>query len=107
MKAAAETFRKNPNLDTERVILELKVGEALVSTLENKGEPSMVQRDADPPARGAHRPRHPRRAHQRHRIQPVYGKYEEAVDRESAHEMLAKRTEAAAQEANTGGGWEM
>ncbi len=44
VKAAATTFRKNPDLDTEKVIMELKVGEALVSMLENKGEPSMVQR---------------------------------------------------------------
>jgi DNA helicase HerA-like ATPase len=44
IRAAAETFRPNPDLDTERVIQELKVGEALVSVLHNKGEPSMVQR---------------------------------------------------------------
>lgn len=44
VRVAAETFRKNPDLDTERVIQELKVGEALVSVLHNKGEPSVVQR---------------------------------------------------------------
>jgi DNA helicase HerA-like ATPase len=44
VKAAAETFRPNPELDTERVIMELGVGEALVSTLEKKGQPSVVQR---------------------------------------------------------------
>ena len=44
VKAAAETFRPNPEIDTERAILELKVGEALVSMLESKGEPSVVQR---------------------------------------------------------------
>jgi DNA helicase HerA-like ATPase len=44
VRVAAETFRKNPALDTERVIQELKVGEALVSVLHNKGEPSVVQR---------------------------------------------------------------
>src|SRR5690606_37325118 len=44
VKAAATTFRQNPEIDTERTILELKVGEALVSMLENKGEPSIVQR---------------------------------------------------------------
>ncbi|MGL3600358.1 helicase HerA-like domain-containing protein, partial [Veillonella sp. ZSJB6] len=52
VKAAAETFRKNPDLDTERVILELKVGEALVSMLENKGEPSIVQRTLIRPPEG-------------------------------------------------------
>ena len=44
IRAAATTFRANPALDTERVIQELKVGEALVSFLHNRGEPSMVQR---------------------------------------------------------------
>jgi len=44
VRAAAETFRKNPTMDTERVIQELTVGEALVSVLHNKGEPSIVQR---------------------------------------------------------------
>ena len=44
IRAAAETFRANPDIDTERAIQELKVGEALVSFLHNKGEPSIVQR---------------------------------------------------------------
>jgi DNA helicase HerA-like ATPase len=44
IRAAADTFRPNPEIDTERAIQELKVGEALVSVLHNKGEPSMVQR---------------------------------------------------------------
>ena len=44
IRAAAQTCRKNPELDTERVIQELQVGEALVSVLHNKGEPSVVQR---------------------------------------------------------------
>ena len=44
IRAAAETFVKNPELDTEQAIQQLKVGEALISTLRNKGEPSMVQR---------------------------------------------------------------
>ena len=44
IRAAAETFRANPDIDTERAIQELKVGEALVSFLHNRGEPSMVQR---------------------------------------------------------------
>jgi len=44
IRAAAQTFRANPELDTERVLQELEVGEALVSVLHNKGEPSIVQR---------------------------------------------------------------
>ena len=105
VKAAAETFRKNPDLDTERVILELKTGEALVSMLENKGEPSIVQRTLIRPPEGRIGPVSKDERTSVIEYSPVYGKYEETVDRESAHEMLAKRTEAAAQEANTGGGW--
>jgi DNA helicase HerA-like ATPase len=105
IKAAAETFRKNPELDTERVILELKVGEALVSMLENKGEPSMVQRTLIRPPQGRLGPLAAGERRQLVESSPLHGKYEDAVDRESAHEMLAKRTEAAAQEASAGGGW--
>ena len=58
IRAAAETFRPNPKLDMERVIQELKVGEALVSVLHGGGEPSDHAAHADPPAVGAHRPGH-------------------------------------------------
>ena len=58
IRAAAETFRPNPKLDIERVIQELKVGEALVSVLHGSGEPSVVAAHADPSAVGAHRARH-------------------------------------------------
>ena len=104
VRAAATTFRKNPDLDTEKAIMELKVGEALVSMLENKGEPSMVQRTFIRPPEGR---LGPVTADERLSVveySPVYGKYEQAVDRESAHEMLTKRTEAAASAANDGAG---
>ena len=104
VRAAAETFRKNPDLDTERVILELKVGEALVSTLENKGEPSIVQRTLIRPPEGR-----VGRVSADERLSvveysPVYGKYEEAIDRESAHDVLTKRADKTAEEAGAGGG---
>ena len=108
IKAAAETFRANPNLDTESVIKELKVGEALVSTLENKGEPSIVERTMMRPPEGRIGPVSEEERLGLVEYSPVYGKYEEAVDRETAHEMLSRRTEQAAQEASTqggGGGW--
>jgi len=104
VKAAATTFRKNPDLDTEKVIMELKVGEALVSMLENKGEPSMVQRTFIRPPEGRLGPVSKDERLSVIEYSPVFGKYEEAVDRESAHEMLTKRTDAAAQEANAGDG---
>ncbi len=104
VKAAATTFRKNPDLDTEKVIMELKVGEALVSMLENKGEPSMVQRTLIRPPEARLGPVSKDERLSVIEYSPVFGKYEEAVDRESAHEMLTKRTEAAAQQANAGEG---
>jgi hypothetical protein len=107
VKTAATTFRKNPDLDTERVIMELKVGEALVSMLENKGEPSIVQRTFIRPPEGRIGPVTRDERTSVIEYSPVFGKYEEAVDRESAHEILSKRTEAAAAQANEGrgGGW--
>jgi uncharacterized protein len=104
VRAAATTFRTNPDLDTEKVIMELKVGEALVSMLENKGEPSIVQRTLIRPPDGRIGPISKDERLSVIEYSPVYGKYEEAVDRESAHEILAKRTEEAAARANAGEG---
>ncbi len=106
VKAAAETFRKNPALDTERVILELKVGEALVSMLENKGEPSIVQRTLIRPPEGRIGPVSAEERQGVIEYSPYWGKYEDKVDRESAHEMLAKRAEtgAASKQAEADGG---
>ncbi|HWB44604.1 MAG TPA: helicase HerA-like domain-containing protein [Hyphomicrobiaceae bacterium] len=105
IRAAAETFRPNPKLDLERVIQELKVGEALVSMLHGGGEPSMVQRTLVRPPSGRIGPVTPQERKARVESSPVYGKYEEAVDRESAYELLQKRTAASAAEADSGGGW--
>jgi DNA helicase HerA-like ATPase len=96
IRAAAETFRPNPELDVERVIQELKVGEALVSTLHGGGEPSMVQRTLIRPPSARIGPVSPEERKALIESSPVYGKYEEAVDRESAYEMLQKRTSEAA-----------
>jgi uncharacterized protein len=105
VRAAATTFRKNPELDTEKVIMELKVGEALVSMLENKGEPSIVQRTFIRPPEGRLGPVTKDERQSVIEYSPVFGKYEEAIDRESAHEMLTKRTEAAVKEAGAGSSW--
>jgi len=95
IKAAAQTFRPNPALDTERVIQELKVGEALVSVLQLKGEPSMVQRTLIRPPSGRIGP--VREAERKALIEksPYFGKYEDTVDRESAYEALTKKAEQA------------
>jgi DNA helicase HerA-like ATPase len=105
VEVAAKTFRQNPALDTVAVIKELKVGEALVSMLENKGEPSIVQRTLIRPPEGRLGPVSEEERQSVIEYSPVYGRYEEAVDRESAHEMLARRTDAQAKDAGSGGGW--
>ncbi|MEZ5456466.1 MAG: helicase HerA-like domain-containing protein [Lysobacteraceae bacterium] len=95
VRAAAETFASNPNLDVAKVITELAVGEALVSTLQDKGIPMPVQRALIAPPRcrmGAITPEE--RQTQRLRS-PVGGKYDTAINRESAYEMLAARAQAA------------
>ncbi|MGJ4856752.1 helicase HerA-like domain-containing protein [Labrys sp. KB_33_2] len=108
VKAAAETFRPNPDLDTAKVISELGKGEALVSFLEGNGVPSIVQRALilPPAARvGAISPAE-RQAIQQ--ASSLRGKYETVVDRESAFEMLQRRvTEEAApaEPAEEGGGF--
>ncbi len=99
VRAAAETFRPNPKLDTAQVITELGVGEALVSVLEDKGIPSMVQRTlVCPPASrmGAITPQE-RTAVMQH--SPFAGRYDQVIDRESAYEILKARAEHAARDA--------
>jgi DNA helicase HerA-like ATPase len=95
VKAAAETFRRNPKLDISRVILELKLGEALVSMLEKGGEPSMVQRTLIRPPLSRIGPLTDDERRLIIEKSPVYGKYEDAVDRDSAHEILQKRAQEA------------
>ncbi|UOM36369.1 helicase HerA-like domain-containing protein [Acuticoccus sp. I52.16.1] len=101
VRAAATTFRPNPALDTERVITELGVGEALVSTLGPKGVPSMVERTLIRPPSGRMGPITPEERAGLMARSPVAGVYDEAVDRESAYEILAARTAAAADAAQS------
>lgn len=97
IKAAAETFRINPALDVEQAITELKVGEALVSTLEEDGAPSVVQRTLIAPPRSRLGPVSAAERAIVQSVSPVAGKYDTRVDRESAHEVLtAKAADAAA-----------
>ncbi|MBL8707246.1 MAG: DUF853 family protein [Rhodospirillales bacterium] len=93
VRAAAETFRPNPRIDTARAITELAVGEALVSTLGPDGSPAPVERVLIAPPRcrlGAITPDERRQTMQ---AGPFTGKYDEPVDRESAFEMLSQRVE--------------
>jgi len=96
VRAAAETFRPNKDLDTAQVITELGKGEALVSFLEGNGVPSMVERTMirPPSARLGTVTDAERQA--TIAASPLKGKYDTAVDSESAYEILQKRTEATA-----------
>ncbi|UIP07510.1 DUF853 domain-containing protein [Erythrobacter sp. SDW2] len=96
IKAAAETFRINPELDVESVITELKTGEALVSTLDSEGAPTVVQRTLIKPPRSRLGPVTPKERAIVQSISPVDGKYDSAVDRESAEEVLAAKAADAA-----------
>ncbi len=91
VRAAAETFRQNPGFDVAKAITELAVGEALVSFLEAKGTPSMVERALIAPPQGRVGPLTPAERAALIQQSPYRGKYDEAVDNESAYEMLAKR----------------
>ncbi|RUT31041.1 DUF853 family protein [Arsenicitalea aurantiaca] len=102
VRAAAETFRPNPEFSTEAVITQLGTGEALVSTLEEKGVPSMVGRTLIRPPAGRLGPITPDERRALMAVSPVAGLYDTAVDRESAYEILAraaKERQAAEEEA--------
>ncbi len=91
VKAAAETFRANSAFDTVEVIGNLGVGEALISTLDKKGVPSMVERTLMAPPRSQFGPIS---EEERTRIvsrSPVKAAYDQTIDRESAYELLKKR----------------
>src|SRR5579863_4203493 len=91
VKAAADTFRTNPKLDVATCITELGVGEALVSFLDEKGTPGVVERALVCPPRSQIGPISPEQRQQIIRDSVVAGVYENAVNRESAYELLQAR----------------
>ena len=111
VRVAAETMRDNPGLDEAGTITELGVGEALVSFLDERGSPTVVERAWIVPP---HSRIGPISAEQRRQIMAeslVAGHYEQAVDRESAYEILKTRAAAAtadsgkAADSEAGSGW--
>jgi uncharacterized protein len=96
VKSAATTFRPNPKLDVERAILELSVGEALVSMLEKKGEPSIVERTLIRPPSSRLGPVTPEERRAVMTASPVKGIYDKRIDRASAHERLNEGSAAPA-----------
>jgi DNA helicase HerA-like ATPase len=99
VRAAAETFRADPKLDTAKVITELGVGEALVSLLDAAGTPTVVERALIAPPVSRMGPLTPDERGALLRASPIAGKYDQALDRESAFEQIAQRTTAAVQPA--------
>ena len=88
--AAAQTFRPNPKLDTAQVIMELGKGEALVSFLEGNGTPAMVERVMIRPPSARIGPITPEERKAIMDASPVKGKYDTAIDAESAYEIIAE-----------------
>ncbi|KQV85910.1 ATP-binding protein [Massilia sp. Root351] len=100
VKAAAETFRPNPALDVAQVITELGVGEALVSFLDEKGTPQVVQRAFILPPASQLGPIDAAERKTAMDGSVVAGVYEKAVDRESAYEKLNSRLATSARQAD-------
>ena len=96
VRAAADTFRANPKLDTAKVIMELGKGEALVSFLEGNGTPSMVERCIIRPPSARLGPITPEERKALIAGSPVKGKYDQAIDSESAYEVLQQRMRSGA-----------
>ncbi len=94
IKQAAETYRTNPTLDITRVVQELEVGEALVSFLDAKGAPCIVNRYFIVPPSTHFGPAESLALENAQSVSPVRGKYLQTVDRESAYELIQKRVEA-------------
>jgi uncharacterized protein len=101
---AASTFRPNPKFNTEEVITQLGKGEALVSVLDPKGVPTMVERTLIRPPSSRLGPITPEERNKAIKNSPVYGQYDESVDRDSAYEKLhakaARRAEEQQREAD-------
>lgn len=100
VRAAADSFRENPAFDTEEVITDLGTGEALVSTLDHKGVPTIVARTLIRPPASRLGPATDTERQAVIDTSPVAGQYDEAVDRESAYELLEKKEVEAAKAAD-------
>ena len=93
IRAAASSFRENPSFDTEEAITDLGVGEALVSMLDIKGVPGVVGRTLIRPPASRLGPATPEERSAIVQASPFSGVYDTVIDRESAYEILEKRTE--------------
>jgi DNA helicase HerA-like ATPase len=96
VQAAAQTFRANPGVDVAKAIIELKVGEALVSLLQDDGSPAPVERTLIKPPRSRVGPITPQERTMLRSLSPFGAKYDTPVNRESAFEKLAAKAQASA-----------
>ena len=94
VRAAAQTFRPNPAFSTEATITELATGQALVSFLDAKGVPGIVERAMILPPQSAMGPIDDERRKAEIEADDLYGKYEDEVDNESAYEIINAEREA-------------
>jgi hypothetical protein len=101
VRAAAETFRQNPKLDTQKTIMQLGVGEALVSFLDEDGAPTVVEKTLVCPPHSLIGTLDEEKKKQLIEYSPLSKKYKESIDRESAYEILLKRSEKMEEEAET------
>lgn len=99
VRYAAKSFRANPDFDTERTLQELGVGEALVSVLDEKGVPTMVERANILPPRSSMNAVEDVKIQQIVSSSPLNGKYKDTVDRRSAFEILSEELKQAEKEA--------
>ena len=113
VKTAADTFRPNPDFDCYKAITNLGTGEALVSTLQDKGIPSIVQRTLIRPPASRVGPITPAERQAKMAVSPVAGLYDKTIDRESAYEILQKKlagqsaSDATAEKPAETGGWHL
>lgn len=98
VRTAAATFRPNPNFSTEEAITSLGTGEALVSFLDEKGRPTVVERCTILPPQSMMGIIDDERRKSEIMADTLYGKYDEAVDNESAYEILTAKNQKAAEE---------
>jgi DNA helicase HerA-like ATPase len=101
LKAAAQSFRVNSNFDTAETIQALGVGEALVSTLDERGAPNVVQKTLIRPPASRLGPITPQERAALQAQSPVAGVYDTTVDRDSAYEILQGRAQQAQRQADS------
>ncbi|MBE6892775.1 MAG: DUF853 family protein [Ruminococcaceae bacterium] len=98
LRAAANSFRENPNFDTEEALVSLGTGEALVSVLDEKGVPTIVEKANILPPSSSMDAASEEEVEAAIKVSPLFGKYEETKDEKSAYEIITEQQEKEAEE---------